>query len=131
MPRKMTVDIGGDTIPIPLTGKNPPPGWNLETPGADGGFWRNKKKNMIVIASIAVELDGHRWLHMSITSKNRIPTYEELTFMKKHWAGDVRKCIMVFPSTTEHVNIHPRCLHLWCCIDSDPLPDFTQGMGTI
>jgi hypothetical protein len=28
-------------------------------------------------------------------------------------------------------NIHPNCLHLFCCLDGDPLPDFTGGMGTI
>jgi len=28
------------------------------------------------------------------------------------------------------VNDHPRCLHLWCCLDRDVVPDFRRG-GTI
>jgi hypothetical protein len=29
------------------------------------------------------------------------------------------------------VNIHPNCLHLFVCVDNDPLPDFTRGEGLL
>ena len=38
---------------------------------------------------------------------------------------------MVFPERKFHVNIHPFCLHLWCCLDGDGLPEFSHGLGTI
>lgn len=112
---------------IPLTGKNPPPGWIIVEERADGAKWYNAKRQMIVIASISRELDGYYWLHLSMSHRNRVPTYDELVYLKRHWAGDDRKCIMVFPEKENHVNIHPYVLHLWCCIDGDPLPDFTHG----
>ena len=118
-------------IIVPLTGKKPPPGWRLNTPGVDGGMWDNRKKQLRVIASVNTELDGKRWLHMSMSHPKRVPTYEELVYLKRHWAGEQLKCILVFPPSDEHVNIHPFCLHLFCCLDDDGLPDFTQGMGTI
>jgi hypothetical protein len=45
--------------------------------------------------------------------------------------GDGRKAIQVFAPVAEHVNIHEFCLHLWHCLDGDPLPDFTRGGPTI
>jgi len=66
-----------------------------------------------------------------MSHQKRITNYEELTYLKRHWAGDDRKCIMVLPAKKEHVNIHPNVLHLFCCLDEDPLPDFTRGLGMI
>ena len=86
---------------------------------------------MSVVASISTELDGRRWLHMSMAHPFRMPSYDDLTYLKRHWAGEDRKCIMVLPAKDEHVNIHKTCLHLWCCLDDDPLPDFTMGTGSI
>ena len=118
-------------LPIPLTGQKPPPGWVLDEQREDGARWINRKRQMIVIGSIAEEQDGKRWLHLSMSHRNRVPTYDELVYLKRHWAGDDRKAIMVLPARSEHVNIHPYVLHLFVCLDADPLPDFTHGLGTI
>lgn len=123
--------MGRSPETVPLTGKNPPQGWRLNQGGADGGMWDNNKKRLRVVASVSTEQDGKRWLHMSMSHPKRIPTYDELVYMKRHWAGEQRKCIMVLPPSDEHVNFHPFCLHLFCCLDDDGLPDFTRGMGTI
>lgn len=118
-------------IQIPLTGKEPPPGWKLVETKMDGSKWMNSKRKMSVIMSVTREFDGKLWAHMSIAHMRRMPTYEDLVYLKRHWAGDDKKCIMVMPSSSEHVNIHPNCLHLFCCLDDDPLPDFTHGSGSI
>jgi hypothetical protein len=115
---------------LPLTGKLPP-GWHLTEERLDGARWDNHKKRLIVIASIAKEQDGKTWMHLSMSHHRRVPTYDELVYLKRHWAGEDRKCIMVLPKKEEHVNINPRVLHLFCCLDGDPLPDFTHGKGTI
>lgn len=118
-------------LPIPLTGKPPPPGWVMETYGGDGGRWMNRKKQMVVIASISTEQDGKLWLHASISHRKRIPSYDELIYLKRHWIGEDRKAIMVLPEKAKHINIHPYVLHLFCCINGDPLPDFTRGENTL
>lgn len=119
---------------IPLTGRKLPPGWQERVSGVDGSAWYNSKRKLAVIGSISVEADGKPWLHLSLSHPKRMPTYDDLVYLKKHWAGEDRKCIMVMPPKSEHVNIHPFCLHLWCCLGEDPLPDFSGeicGVRTI
>ncbi len=114
-----------------LEGLSVPPGWDIVQDGIDGRLWRRRDNRMSVLASIAVELDEKQWLHLSIAHPSRMPTYKELVYLKRHWAGEDRKCIMVFPPRTEHVDFHHFCLHLFSCLEDDPLPDFTQGVGMI
>jgi hypothetical protein len=120
---------------LPLTGKEPPPGWRRRVDGLSAfyhGVWDNEKKQMRVIISYSNGYgDGKWWYHVSVSHRKRIITYDELTYVKRHWVGDDHKAIMVLPEKSKHVNIHPNCLHLFCCLDGDPLPDFTGGMDTI
>lgn len=72
---------------------------------------------------------GPRWIHLSCSREGRVPSYQDLTTMKKLFLGDDLAGIMVLPKQEEHVNIHPNCLHLFCPYGFDPLPDFrVQGM---
>lgn len=97
---------------LPLTDKEPPPGWRRQSGGIAAfyhGVWDNDKKQMRVIISYAKYDDGRLWYHVSVSHRKRMITYDELVYVKRH----------------------PNCLHLFCCLDGDPLPDFTGGMGTI
>ena len=116
--------------PFSFPGK-PPPGWRVDDIREDGARWLNAKRKQSVIVSLAREQDGRTWLHASIAHPRRMPSYDDLAYLKRHWIGDDRKAIMVLPATTEHVNIHNFALHLFCCLGDDPLPDFTHGTGSI
>lgn len=84
---------------------------------------------MHIIATVALEDDDTLWLHVSF-SRDRMPDYSDITFIKQQFFGDHFKAIMVFPAKNEHVNIHPNCLHLWSNLESDILPDFrVAGIG--
>lgn len=107
-----------------------PPGWDVKRKLEDGKSYMNKSLGLYVIVSGAVELDGKRWIHLSVSRKSRIPTYEDIALAKKLFIGRERKAIQVFAKESEHVNIHPYCLHLWSC-DEEILPDFTHGRGSI
>ena len=108
-----------------------PPGWHVSQVGLDGLMWKHSKNGMSVIASIHKELDDLHWLHLSMAHAKRLPTYDELKYLKRHWAGKERKAVMIFAPEVHHVNLHPNCLHLFCCLDGDPFPDFTWGTGLI
>lgn len=84
----------------------------------------------IVILSYQVEADGRTWAHLSTSYPDRLPTYEELCSAKAMFMGGEQKAIQVFAPESEHCNVHPFCLHLWACLDGDPLPDF-RGPGGI
>jgi len=106
-------------------------GFSIVQEGLDGYMYESKSKGLVVIQSVTKEQDGKQWVHTSYSRKNRIPSYEDTLFIKKNFIGDDLKAIMIFPEKKEHVNIHPFCLHLWFCLDSDGLPDFTHGSGSI
>lgn len=77
--------------------------------------------------SVMIEQDERRWLHVSISRHDRMPSYGDLCLAKRDLIGRFRKAIQVFAPESEHVSHHPYCLHLWCCLDDDGLPDFTRG----
>ena len=120
-----------ETVSLPLTGKQPPPGWRVDEVREDGTRWANAKRRQSVIESAAREADGQIWIHASIAHPKIMPSYDDLVYLKRHWIGDDRKAIMVLPEKSKHVNIHSFALHLFCCLGDDPLPDFTHGSGSI
>jgi hypothetical protein len=107
------------TLPIP--GGH----WRLEQ-GEDGFCLVNSRLRQSVIGSACVEADGKRWIHLSIASPDRLPTYEDLCWLKRMFLGEEAKAVMVFPPKSVHVNLHARALHLFSCLDlPDPLPEFS------
>ena len=88
------------------------------------------------IVSEAVEMDGKRWLHASVSRVDGIlPSYENLMSLKKYCIGEHKTALQVFPPKNKHVNIAGKwdleVLHLWCCLDGDVTPDFTRGGNSI
>lgn len=90
-----------------------------------------KWKHLFFIVTQAVEEDTHAWLHASVSRNDKtLPSYEDLKDLKRLCVGSHRKALQIFPSDSQHVNIG-EVLHLWSCLDNDPLPDFTSGTGSI
>jgi hypothetical protein len=95
--------------------------------------YRNGGEGLLVLASCARQLDAQRWLHVSVSRRDKkIPTWEQMCQVKRVFLGDERTAYQVMPCKDKWVSIHPGCLHLWCCLDRDQyLPDFTAGGSTI
>lgn len=83
-----------------------------------------KNSRLMVIMTGMVERDGKRWLHVSFSRPNRTPSYADLVLVKERFIGADLQAITVHPRAAEHVSLHNYCLHLWCCLDGDGLPDF-------
>ncbi len=96
---------------------------------ADGVAYKSAD-GLVVIISKAIEQDGKEWTHLSFSRKNRIPTYQDMVLVKAVFLGPDKDAIMVLPRKSMHVNIHKYCLHLFSA-EEMPLPDFTQGRGSI
>jgi len=64
---------------------------------------------LFVIAS-----DGRGWDHVSVSRRDRCPTWEEMEEVRGHFFLDA-ECAVQFspPRDSERVNQHPYCLHLW------------------
>jgi hypothetical protein len=97
----------------------------------DGAWYESALIPLNVCVTRCREQDGRRWVHVSVSHGTRTPKYRELVAVKGWTIGVDAKAIQVFASAAHHVNIHPFCLHLWHCLDGDPLPDFTHGTGSI
>jgi hypothetical protein len=84
----------------------------------------SRADDLHVVVSVNTEADGKRWLHVSASYADRVPTYDELCEVKRLFIGNGRHALSLYPRFDEHVNHHPFVLHLWSCLDGHPLPDF-------
>lgn len=107
------------------------PGWPDEEFGVDGRSYRSTITGETTILSVAVELDGKRWLHFPTVGTERPVDWRELVRRKELFLGAESRAIQVLAPRSEWVNIHPYCLHLFVCLDGDPVPDFTAGTSSL
>ena len=76
------------------------------------------KVDMVVIASV-----GEGWEHVSVSRKNRIPNWKEMQFIKNMFFNDDQTVIQYHVASSDHINVHENCLHLWVPIDQAlPVP---------
>lgn len=109
-----------------------PAGWETyQRHAIDGLILWHKPSLLSVILSGSREEDGKRWLHLSVAHRQRIPAWSELKLVKDLFLGPHLWAIQVLPTADKYVNINPRVLHLWHCVDGIALPDFTGGTGSI
>ena len=108
-----------------------PEGWKSRGWMDNMGWCYVHRDGLCVLLTTNEELDGCMWMHVSFSRRSRIPDWRDTGRVKHVFIGQHRKGIVVLPPASEHVNIHPRCLHLWCNLDKDPLPDLRWGDGGI
>lgn len=108
-----------------------PPGWEVYEELMDGRKYINRMLTMAVIMSGQVELDGRRWLHLSVSHRARLLRWHELVEVKEIFLGIACDAYQVIPRRSRYIDIHPHVLHLFHCLDGDPLPDFTNGAGSL
>jgi len=95
-----------------------PKGWTFCHTWGDSGAgaaFTEPRLGLHVIATLD-EGGPDCWLHVSVSRKDRIPSYEDLHLVKRLFIGDHRDCVQYFPPRSKHVNLHPFCLHLWHCL---------------
>jgi len=113
-------------LPTPV-----PRGWRLVEDGLDGASYKSAT-GLGAILSGATELDGKRWLHLSVSRKDRVPSWDDLRTAKEALLGD-RYAVLVFPPRRYYVNLHRTVLHVFACLDPGdyPLPEFSLAGLTL
>lgn len=56
---------------------------------------------------------GGGWDHVSVSFRNRCPTWEEMQEIKMMFFYPDEVCFQYHPAESKYVNIHPYCLHIW------------------
>ena len=88
--------------------------------GNNGAFILKLKHGQTLFA---IASDQWGWEHVSVSRRDRCPTWDEMCQVKAlFWDGD--DCVIQYhPPESEYVNNHPNCLHLWRKVDAAfPLP---------
>ena len=106
-----------------------PAEWERIKPDIGGAVFLHRH-GMKVIVRVEVH-EGHDWLHVSFSRRNKCPSYADASDVKALFVGRGRKAIMVLPAESEHVNLHPFCLHWYSPLGRDPLPDFRRVRGGV
>lgn len=112
----------------PTAGIALPKSWTEKARAADGRAF-SSQNGLLVIASGAEELDGREWIHLSVSRRNRLPSWSDLVLVKTLFLGAERNAYQALPDHRRHVNIHRFCLHLWATREEidNPMPDFARG----
>lgn len=102
--------------------------WSAPRPwGPDGFAYVAKNGNGAVIVTGFNDDDGVLWIHASMTREATVPSYDDLKFLHAAVWPD-GNAYQAFVPPAEHVNIHPRALHLWGRADGARLlPDLPGG----
>lgn len=62
------------------------------------------------------------WDHVSVSLPDRCPTWDEMELVKRTFFADDEYAMQLHVPPSEHVNIHPYCLHLWRPNDGREIP---------
>jgi hypothetical protein len=119
-------------IPVNLLPERLPQHWLYKQSRSipESKFWTGPK-GLIVQVGLAQESDERCWLHVSVSTLKRMPTYEELKLVRRLFIADRLMAFELHPPKAQHVNFHPFCRHFYACLDDPGLPDFTRGLGII
>ena len=72
-----------------------------------------KKATLSVVCGDGTHPYARRWEHVSVSLVNRCPTWEEMEFVRHLFWGADETVLQFHPPVSDHVNVHPYCLHLW------------------
>lgn len=76
-------------------------------------------KTLAVCASVDTDDKGIKWEHVSVSLKHRIPTWQELKFIKMLFWDPEDEVLQLFPPQSQYIDVHKNCLHLWRPINVD------------
>ena len=89
----------------------PPPDFVVVAGGlpSDDGYAAVSRSGRL---RIVVSWDGG-WDHVSVSHPTRCPTWEEMSYLARHFWPD-KAAMQLHVPASDHINCHPFCLHLWC-----------------
>lgn len=101
-----------------------PAGW-YQSP-QQFGFWFRLDGLKVMLSVEAKDGDPRKWLHVSLSREDRLPSWDDIRTVKDIFIGRHRTAIQVLPREEEYVNLNKTVLHLWCCLNDEVLPDFRR-----
>lgn len=81
-----------------------------------------------VLKSFSLMEDGSRWIHISLSRKDRLPSWAEITKVKNEFLGEETEAYHIIPKASQHVNLHSYCMHLWSPIETNQVLPNLQNL---
>lgn len=81
-----------------------------------GGMYGNNLNGCLVMMARKLKVvfsSDEGWEHVSVSGFKKIPTYKQMDQIKREFWPDTACVMQLHVPISEHVNIHPNCLHLW------------------
>lgn len=104
-------DIRG-SIPYAIA-NDAPPGWK-ELPSLPmGRVFRRETSSLTVLSSLDRMSNDSFVLHISVSRKSRLPSWEDLKCVKNVFMGRDVDAFHVIPKASDHVNLHNYTMHIW------------------
>ena len=100
------------SIPYSVVDKAPS-GWKELLTLPTGRAFRKKISTLTVLSSLDRMNDGSLILHVSVSRRNQLPTWEDLKTVKNIFMGLEVEAYHIIPAASDHVNLHNYCMHLW------------------
>jgi hypothetical protein len=98
--------------------KEPHSEWKEVDAAAPGArAWINRKDGLYVLRSLSTTKDGEKWVHISISTPDRVPNWEEISRVKACFLGLEVEAYQVLPKQDDYVNVCTHCLHIWAPLD--------------
>jgi hypothetical protein len=85
----------------------------IGTAAGNSGWLYEERSGLRVIASAEQHPDGKRWIHVSVSRQDRLPSWDELVAVKELFIGAEREAVQFLPPRSQWVNMHDNCLHIW------------------
>jgi len=93
-----------------------PPGWAAVSgygPIAAHSWTYETVGGLRVIYSLDTLDDGEEWKHVSVSRRDRLPSWEDLVLVKELFIGPEREALQLLPKRSEHINLARHYLHIW------------------
>ena len=72
-----------------------------------GKAFRNTLTGLVVVASTDTMENGDKYLHISCSHGNKLPTWDELVQVKNTFIGEDVQAFQVLPRKEDYVNLMP------------------------
>lgn len=79
--------------------------------GIDGGMGYVRLTSKTY--AVAVWSNGGGWDHVSVSFKNRCPSWDEMCKVKDIFFNEDECCVEYHPKKKDYINVYPYCLHIW------------------
>lgn len=110
--RVQDVDIC-KAAPLPEAPKGWTFAWIARIDAGDCAVYKHNFSTLTVLRSIDDLGDGKPVLHVSVSRKGKLPSWEDLRLCKTLFMGPDVDAYHVIPRASDHVNMHNFTMHLW------------------